>query len=514
MAFGKLLSPFQMFGKLRVAAQTAVPVVIMSKKLATYLLLLLLLLNALTACGPDEGEPTLPLEPCQLEGGVAAQCGTLAVPENRELDDTRMIDLNIAVIPANDNNPQPDPLFMLAGGPGQAAVDTYPLVISALEDLNEERAIVLVDQRGTGASGALSCENLQDEALPPDLTDEEVTELLQACATTLAETVDLTQYTTEIAMTDLDEVRQALGFEQINLYGASYGTRAALTYARLFPERVRTMVLDAVVGPDLTLFLQMPRDGERALELLFERCATDPICNDTFPDLEAEYDALLARLDEPRMLTVTDPVSGEALEITLTRDRFTRFIFNTLYSTDLVALLPLLIHQAHETGDYGPLVAQAFAVGAVSGLEPGLLYAVTCTEDAPFIDVSDVERLQESTRFAAQSALFLEICEAFPSGEVSPALREPLESDIPTLLLSGEADPVTPPAYAAGVAEFLPNSRHVIAPYFGHGLLTRGCVPRLMTSFIAGGSIEDLDVSCAEELRPPPFFVNFAGPPP
>jgi pimeloyl-ACP methyl ester carboxylesterase len=454
------------------------------------------------------------LEPCRLDGGVQAQCGTLTVYEDRAAQSGRTIDLDVAVIPATGSIPAPDPLFMLAGGPGQAATEAFPLLIPLLEAINRERDIVLVDQRGTGESNGLPCENLQNEALNTELTDEEALALVDECRETLARRADLSLYATDVAMADLDDVRAALGYEQINLYGGSYGTRAALAYMRLYPRRVRSAVLDAVVGPELVLFLQMPRDGQRAIELLFERCAGDTVCAEQFPELQAEFEGLLEELAEPVEMPVIHPLTNEPIELTLERDIFTQVIFNLLYSPDFVALLPLLIHEAYESGDFGPLVAQGLAFTEGMSLDTGLLYAITCSEDAPFIDVEEAAELQADTYFPFQAESFVEICEAWPRAEIGDEFRQPLRSDVPVLLLSGEADPVTPPQYAEQVAETLSNSRHIVLPDFGHTVLAAGCMPQVVAHFLNTASVNDLDIICLDAVRPPAFFINFAGPHP
>lgn len=476
------------------------------------------ILFLLTACqslgGRPDNEAHMPLTDCHLSGRVQAKCGTLAVPENRDQAGGRMLDLNIAVIPATSSFPEPDPLFLLAGGPGQAATEAFAPFISRLEDINEDRDLVLVDQRGTGESSPLKCDRLEDEQEPDlSLSDEEAVKLIQACAQEMAETADLTQYTTDAWAADLDAVREALGYEKINLYGQSYGTRAAQAYARLFPDRVRTITLDAVTGPELVLFLQMPKDGQRALELLFERCANDPVCHGKFPDFQNETMTILDRLEQnPEEMVLTHPLSGEEIDYTLTRDRLSNFVYTILYSTDLVSLLPLLIHQAYLEGDYGPLVSEGIIIGSSSGLNSGLLYAVACSEDAPLIDTAEAEALQSETSFAPRADLFLEICQAFPRAEVAQDFRQPLTSDWPVLLLSGDADPVTPPQYASQVAENLPNSKQIIVPNFGHGLLGVGCTVDIFNQFISAGSVDNLDVSCLNGLQPPPFFIDFSGP--
>lgn len=461
-------------------------------------------------------QPAIPLEECRLASGATAQCGTVPVFENRDTQTGRTIDLNVAVLPAtgSSNIVQPDPLFLLAGGPGQAAVEVYANVAYLFEEVNRTRDIVLVDQRGTGDSNGFVCDNLTDDSLPDDLPDEAAVALLDDCREILTAQADLTQYTTDRFIEDLEEVRVALGYDAINLYGASYGSRAALAYMRRHPEVIRSAVLDAVAGPDLVLFRDMPRDGQRALDLLFDRCAADEACHAAFPNVRAEYEDLLARLEEPQSISIAHPLTNEPLEFQMTRDRLSQYVFNILYSAELQSLLPLLIHHAHETGDFTPLVIQALTVGQSAGVYPGLLYAVTCSEDAPLIDPEDAAAGQANTSFGSFAANFQAICATWPRAEVAADLRQPLQSDIPTLLLSGGADPVTPPAYAATVAATLPNSRHLVVPGYGHGVIAVGCMPRVVAQFIRDGSADALDTACLDELEPPPFFVDFAGPQP
>jgi pimeloyl-ACP methyl ester carboxylesterase len=480
------------------------------------ILLAALYLSLLAACGgTEQTETSVALEPCVLSGGLAASCGVLTVPENRAQPGDKTIDVHFAVVAAQSSNPQSDPLFMLAGGPGQAAMETYAQIVPLLDEINKDRDIVLVDQRGTGESAAFSCVALEDEEEEPDLTDDEVIALIKECAAELVQKADLTQYTTDAAMRDLDAVREALAYEQINLYGASYGTRAAQAYARLFPDRLRSMILDAVTTPELILFMQMPADGQAALQILFERCRADQACHEQFPNLAEEYESLLEQLeDAPQVLQFAHPLTGEETMLTLTRERLANYVYAILYSPELVSLFPLLVHEAYETGNFTPLVAQAFTVGEGAGLNPGLLYTVTCAEDSPLIDPQEAAQLAAGTLFADRAAGFLETCEAFPQPELAADFRQPLEFAGPVLLLSGEADPVTPPKYAEALARSLPNSRHIVLPGFGHGQIAVGCMPKVIAEFLAAGSTADLDTSCLDRLAPPPFFINLSGPGP
>lgn len=490
------------------------PIMIRPLSIKVHQLIILIIVPLLVACtiGPEQAADGPELEACQLEGILDARCGMITVPEDRDNPAGNSIDIHFAVVPAESSLPAPDPVFMLAGGPGQAATEAYPFIVMLFDALHQNRDIVLVDQRGTGQSNPLQCPALYEMAM--ESSEEEVTDALQECREELEQQADLDEYTTDVAMQDLDDVRQALGYEQINLIGVSYGSRAALMYMRMFPENVRSVVLDAVVSPELVLQLQAPADGQRALELLFERCQQDEACRETFPDFSQQFAEVRQQLEGGREVTFQHPLSGAWEETTLNDEEWMQGIFNLLYSPDLVSLLPLTVEQIAETGDYGPLVAQIMALTADLRSYQGMFYAVTCSEDAPFIDMEEAEALQSESSFPLMAELFVTNCEGWPTAEVPEGLREPLNSDIPTLLLSGEADPITPPRYAEQVAEGLTNSEMITLPDYGHGILSVGCVPAVVTAFIEAGTPEGLDTSCTEEITPPPFFVSPAGPRP
>lgn len=477
------------------------------------LLLPMVFFLMLMACAaPPQAEEGPSLEPCKLTGDLDAQCGSLTVPENRDDPAGREIDIHFAVVPAESSLPEPDPVFMLAGGPGQAATEAYAPVVGVLDDLNQERDIVLVDQRGTGQSNPLECPKLQD--LSADAGEEEVLNVLEACRETLAQRADLTQYITDIAMQDLDDARQALGYEQINLIGGSYGTRAALVYMRLFPENVRSVVLSAVVSPELVLQLQAPADGQRALRLLFERCNEDAACRETFPDFERTFTEVHEALGQGQEVTFEHPVSGARETLTLDEEEWMQGVFNLLYSPELASLLPLMVQEIAQTGNYGPLLAQIVALTeGVIGYQ-GMFYTVACSEDAPLIELQTAQEMQEGSPFPLVADELATRCENWPRAQLPASFREPLQSDIPTLLLSGEADPITPPQYAEQVAARLSNSLQITLPGFGHDVLLAGCMPAVVTDFVEAGTVQGLDTACVQEIVPPPFFVSPVGPRP
>jgi len=476
-----------------------------------------LAVSSLTACSPLKATPPGPameLSDCQLTspgGSIQARCGIFAVPEDRGNPGSRKISLNVAIVPAVNRSAEPDPLFILAGGPGQSAVEIGPAIISALERVHQSRAIVFVDQRGTGKSNPLRCSLPEDS--DASLTTEAAIQILQACPAKLD--ADLRFYTTPIAMQDLDEVRSALGYDQIDIYGGSYGTRAALTYLRMYPDHVRTIILDGVVSPDYVLYLNTAQDAERALVLAFNRCQADQNCQAAFPGLESEFNELLQKVAAgPIPISMDDPLTGKPLSFDLTMDIFSGSVFALLYTPETVSLLPLAIHTAAKEGNFAPLVSQAIQLDA--GLYDGMFYAVTCSEDAPLVQPSLSASLAQGTRFGDRTTVMIAVCQKWPKTELPPDFRAPLPKGLatPVLILSGEADPVTPPAYGEKVAQMLPNSLHLVIPGMGHGNATRGCLPRVLADFIQRGSVKDLDTTCVQKIVPAPFFINFTGPQP
>lgn len=480
------------------------------KRFLKWFLLFFLTVGLSAACSQvsQPPEPTIALEDCRLEGGMEAQCGIVTVPENRAEANGRQLDLAVVVVPAISNAVDPDPLFLLAGGPGQGAIDTFGPFVSVFRDIRQTRDIVLVDQRGTGDSNSLKCESFEE--LPLDTTAEEELAAVLECRETLEQKADLSQYLTATAAQDLEAVRLALGYEQISLFGVSYGTRLALEYVRQYPDSVRVMILDAVTGHELVIFQDVGRDGQAALEYMFLRCTHDAACAEQFPDLQAEYETMLARLETPQMTEFEHPFTGEKITVSVTRPLVSQIIFNLLYSPDTVSILPLLIHEAYTENDYGTLVAQGLMASANIDIADGLLYTIGCTEDAPILEEAAVEQ----TDFTVITTDFLEICNQWPQQSPDPAWREPITADVPTLLLSGSADPITPPRYANEVDASLPNSLHIVVEGYGHGVIGVGCMLDLMADFLDEGSAETIDPSCTQNVLPPPFFVDLTGPRP
>jgi pimeloyl-ACP methyl ester carboxylesterase len=484
---------------------------------------------ALAACGAQTEERgphatadgnlrygALTFKPCALSvargSAVEAQCATFPVPENHDEPSGRKIDLSIALVTA-DGQAEPDPLVMIAGGPGQSALESYPLVHRAFDDARRNRAVLLVDARGTGSSHPLRCEDAQGRSAVMDENEESpdaARAFAERCRDALSEASDLRFYTTSDHIRDLDLVRETLGIDQLNLIGVSYGTRVAQQYAKRYPQHTRTVTLDSVVPNSLVLGQEHARNLDAALKLQFARCREDVACMRNLGDPSLKLVALRTRLRAGDLSPVRyrDPVSGEWRTEAPRYSHLSLLLRLYAYQPEVASMLPLIVHDASQ-GHFESLLAQARAIyGAVSeSIMHGMQLSVICTEDAELAsDGGDADTIMgtEFVDFARAQ------CAVWPKGARPPDFREPLSGDVPVLAISGELDPVTPPRYGDEVIETLPNGRHLVLPGLGHGVLGIGCMPKLFAQFIERANAKSLDESCLQRLSAtPPFAGNY-----
>jgi pimeloyl-ACP methyl ester carboxylesterase len=482
------------------------------------LLLLVPMIATLAACtNPGAASArTIRLTECRLPKlAIAAQCGELAVPEDRSRPDGRTITTTAAILPANTLNPQPDPLFILAGGPGQAATGLAPFA-ALLVDVRRDRDIVLVDQRGTGRSSPLDCAAWRgQDSLAAAIETDPVPNAL-ACARELAARgVDPAQYTTAAFIADLDAMRAALGYVRINLWGGSYGSRAVLEYLRRHPQRVRSIVLDGAVPPQMALALDVWPTREAALAAVLAACAASAACDAAHPDLAAT----LAAIDERfapggREIAFLDPSTGEPRTLQLGFAHVLAALQTLLYVPELASLVPEAIARA-AADDFGPLFAAVSFLGteASAQVNTALYFSVTCADDARLAPQRAAAILADvPTRAIAEQTLA--VCRIWPHGAAPADAAQPVASDVPALILSGGLDPVTPPAYGTEVAATLSHSRHVIAAGYGHIVSLHACAPRLIAAFIADPTRDALPAGCVEHFAQstrPPLWPNGLG---
>jgi pimeloyl-ACP methyl ester carboxylesterase len=482
----------------------------------------LLLSLAVPGAQAASGNMDLPLHTCQLSLpgttlAIEAECGWFEVAENPQQPQGRKIRLRVARVPAQERRVEPDPLLFFAGGPGQAASEAWLIVAASLKTLNKNRDVLLIDQRGTGQSNALRCPQMElSEALALDWDQLERT--TRECLEQLPG--DARYYTTTIAMQDYDRVRAALGYDQVNLFGVSYGTRAAQVYLRLYPEHVRTVVLDSVTPQDLALGTEHAQKLDQALHRVLSSCAADAACNAAYPQVEQDLAAMIRRLDaSPVELSVDHPLTGRPFAVKFDHDALAAAIRFMTYSSETQALLPLLIHEAAESGQYGRLASQMLisASDITSSISQGMELSVICAEDFPLFPPPAADAAAPGAPSLMGDSMLKASriqCGIWPRGEVPGDFHDPVVSDKPTLLLSGELDPVTPPEYAERVKAHFSNSLHLVAPGQGHSVSTRGCVGRLIADFVIAGRFEELDSTCLAQLRPSPWFMSLTGPEP
>lgn len=475
--------------------------------------LLLSVLLAMAAGGAT-AEPAQALRPCRVPGlAFEVRCGVVSRPLDPARPQGPTIGVHYVVVPATARHKRPDPVVLLAGGPGQSAIDIAPLVLGRLARLHNRRDIVFVDQRGTGRSNPLHCE--PDDALPlVDRIDPDAqVRRLHACRDRLAGSAvpdlrDLAFFTTPLAMQDLEAVRTQLGVAQWNLVGGSYGTRAALDYMRQFPHAVRRAVLDGVVPPDMALPASASPDAQAAFDAMLAACEQDAACRALTPDLRRDWERFLDSL--PRVVTAVHPTSGRSETLMLTREMALGAVRGPLYVPSLAAGLPAAIVSAAR-GRVEPLLGLSTQrPGARGGrVAVGMHFAVTCAEDVPRLDTTtDVPGPTFGDSFAR---MYRRACEGWPRGEVPGDFHSIPAFPRPVLLLSGGADPATPPRHGERVARALgPAARHVVVEHAGHGVLNLPCMQDVLWRFI---DAEDdtkagaVDAACAAKVPRPPVFV-------
>jgi len=423
---------------------------------------------SLIACQPGaaipavEANPADILEPCEVRGvDGTALCGTYEVWEDRDAQAGRRIGLNIVVLPALDPRPELGAYVVLAGGPGGAATPNAARFANSWQ--REHQDILLVDQRGTGLSNPLGCDLSRPGDTAQAYLEAPFARLaeFEACRDSLSESADLTLYTTPIAMDDLNEVREALGYDTLTVTGGSYGSRAALVYLRRHPETVRAAVINGIAPIAFTNPLYHASAAQKALDVTFAECAATAECAAAFPDLGPKFDELMARLEaDPAKVTITDPDTGEPVEITLTRSGFAEALRVFSYAMPRARSVPLLIYRAWQ-GDYAPF-AQA-GVNSTRGinliLKIGMLLSVTCVEDVARIDPHTIDDITGGTYLGDERVRTqMEVCSIWPKGRIPANYGEPVRADVPVLVLSGTHDPVTGPNWGADAASHLPNS--------------------------------------------------------
>lgn len=452
----------------------------------------------------------LDLKPCILPSvGGQLRCGTFTVPENRTVKGGRTLSLKVMVIPARSAAPK-EPIFILSGGPGQAATDQTTGLAGHPERATHD--IVMMDLRGTGEGTRLDCRfEVSDlQAFVEPLFSESVS--FSACRAELEKRADLTQYTTPIAMQDLDELRRAMGYGKVLLWGGSYGSRAGQVYIRQYGANVRAAFLTGISPLENRAPLHHAAAAQRAFDRTVEQCHADPAFGTAYLDPRGDLDAVRATLRRtPARVQVKHPVTGAQGEITLSERAFGDAVRVMLYSEQSGRALPLLLKRAR-AGDLAPFAQAAVQSGHGfrNGLVMGLLLSVTCPEDLARIRPEEIEAATAGTftgdhRVRGQLAA----CRQWPETTMPASYFEPSISDVPVVLVSGDLDPVTPPQWGEVMKRSFTNSVHVVVPG-AHGS-DNDCVELIGHHLFETGSVQGLDTSCVATLKTPPFVLPSDG---
>lgn len=458
----------------------------------------------------------LELEYCHIKGyQQEVLCGEYSVFEDRVMRQGREIDIVFAVVPATDLEKEDDPLVFFAGGPGQGARDSAAFVNMALQEIHENRDIVLIDQRGMGSSHPLNCEQDVEDFLL--LTNEEAAKLsrenLEQCLLELD--ADVTKYTQDLANEDIHDILRALGYDRVNLYGVSWGTRSALLYTHQFPDQVRSVILDGNAPPANKVALYANADAERALQTLFRDCENDSICQVAFPTLEQDFNQVLEAFGENGYeVSYNDANSGAETSFLLSRETFVSLIRAILYMPQLSRLIPVIITQV-KAQDYRAFMGVSTVLSGDSGIAVGTQLSILCAEDYARMSRQEIAR-QANNGFVGNAFIdaFANGCSVWPQAGLPEIYSQDLSSNIPSLILSGAIDPVTPERWGNVMAELMTNSLHLVAPNTGHNVAPVGCAPDLMAQFVNQANIDGIDGSCLDKVNRPSFFIDANGPTP
>ncbi|MFC3034569.1 alpha/beta fold hydrolase [Pseudoalteromonas fenneropenaei] len=474
---------------------------------------LLPLIGSYQALATDLAKPQTPeLTPCYAKGmSDRLLCGSIMRPISENPQDGEFA-LHFTIIPAIKNAHPDEMVLAFAGGPGQSATEIAGAFNKALHIARQKRAILLVDQRGTGKSKLLQCDTpslseLMAYADDPETLLADVEQESKACLAQLQ--VDLSHFTTPVAAADFEAVREYLAVKGLHLYGGSYGTRIAQEYARQYPAHVKTMTLDGVVPMQQSL-LAIGTAVEEALAAVFRDCEQDSACHASYPTLQADYQQLMAKLAQETVTTqVLHPRTGEQEQFVVSANKLYSALRMALYSKASRALIPLTIYQANK-GNYSPLLGLMSGNDVAEGIAMGMHNSIVCGEDWPLYQQNQAAYQETvSTPLGGQMMRTLSVgCEILQVKPVDKAFYQPLSTDIPTLLLSGGLDPATPPSWAELAMVKMTNAKHFVAQGATHIVAMQSCADKLVGEFIDSASTEKIDASCLDKQTHQQFFLN------
>ena len=462
---------------------------------------------ALLMCQSHVVAETVNLSPCTIpELTEPARCGEIEVPENPDRPGGRQLKIAIAVVPATSGRALADPIVPLMGGPGEDAISAGVHFARMFATLRVERDLLLVDQRGTGKSSPLRCKLYDPDAPATSLREFFPVPAVEACARELSPKADLKQYTYAHFARDLEQVRKDLGYQKLNLFSGSYGTRAAQVFVRAFPDSVRTVYFWSMVPIDVVTPMTMAQASQAAFESTFDACNADSACNAAFPNIAREFDQVVSALESG---SVRVPAPGVAENVPLSRGRVIEWLRSQLYRPQTAAAVPWLIHQAH-SGDWSPIVdgilVQAKNIDGAYGL--GLYFSITCAEDMAFAREDDIASTSKGTALGDYRVRQQKnACNHWPKATLPSGYRDSVHSAVPAMFSIGDLDAGSPLWFQERSAAGFSNRVEFVVRGQGH-TEWNDCLGQHYEGFVETGSILGIDPSSCKAIPRPHFRTH------
>lgn len=448
---------------------------------------------------------------------IEIDCGHLVVPVNHFNPQEGKIRLPVTILRSKGNHAAEEALVYLAGGPGGSATDDIQGWLD--QPYLKDHDLILIDQRGSEESEpSLNCYEVEKSA------PKNHSKALQQCYKRLKEQgIDLSVYTSAQSAADINALRSVLHYKSWDLLGVSYGTRLALTILRDNPQGIRSVILDSVYPLEVNAYEEQAVNGAQAIETLFHHCAEDEGCAHAYPDLPQVFEDLLITLDNnPSEVTVTSPLSGDEVHLTLNGSKMASLVFEALYHPETIARIPYVIYEVQygyreaiaglmfpqSKADHRGLIQSQISNGAY--FDEGLFFSVECNEEVQFNSLTKAESaVKESNLMLARYLLndvrsILEFCQIWDSGIASEIENQPVTSDIPALILAGEYDPLTPPAWGEQTAKHLSNSYYFLFPAAGHAVVDSGECPSLLIAEFLANPTAPPQATCLQDQE-----INF-----
>jgi pimeloyl-ACP methyl ester carboxylesterase len=473
-------------------------------------LIFILLFVSLTAFGQSLKIGDVTFKAIQEDGKPKETVrGQIEVFENNLKNKGRTINLNIEVVPAKESENKADPMFIVMGGPGQAATDLVTFFSEIFKSINERSDLVFIDQRGTGKSNPLQLKgtynNLSDY-FKDDFADR-VT--IKNSFEALSKENNLTCYGTLNAIIDLDKVREMMGYKKINLYGTSYGTRVAIGYINKYPDRVMTATLKGLVPHDLVIPFNFADDAQRSLDILIEDCKENQACNTAYPDLTQELKTFF-NTRFPVRVALLNPETQQKDTVELTKEIIALNIRVLLMSPSTTKNIPFLVSQFNR-GNYDPLTSIILTIkkSYLQGIYDGMTLCVICNEDYPAL--TRLTKVTKTETFLGDYWIYRvsNSCEVWNPKKKDVQKARISKQDTPVLIISGNRDGATPPKYGDEILKYFPNGRHIVVKSGSHSFDgMRNCIENIICDFITTGQNKVLKTDCVDSIMFPEYILN------